>query len=343
MLCMDHLDTIVDIIGKNTLLLQPHFERGTLTRDQAIEFCNAVDMVYSHVQALSTLGYAHRNVFFRKREYTPTFLLLASRMIDHDLIGTFNASTGALGKLVQEIDGYFDQYFCKNDYQYTIQRAHDKMSFHTTQLMLLTLAYLGSGGNDKFLQEFPLEGLGEFVGEKPEIKNLGGITSLTNVDAFVVRQFSANALRISKENIIIYLDENDEYRIYSVHDLGNGILDEEGNPLPAARYHELFEQFSTKRTPMVSEDSIVNKAVPGTLQWDKAFIKYQRSNGNGLEFARVLAHLRRGHVEVQSRTKNNEPITYSTKVDGLIDQPTNKVGILRSDEPGTAFTLYIPK
>ena len=59
---MQHLDGLVDSIGKTAIVMQQYLQQGNLSRDQAIDMVSQYFILEGYLEAARNLTYAYRTV-----------------------------------------------------------------------------------------------------------------------------------------------------------------------------------------------------------------------------------------------------------------------------------------
>ena len=178
------------------------------------------------------------------------------------------------------------------------------------KMLAATMAYLASDVETKFLLEIPVSAIvcllrdGFYNRKSVSVSGNAPFARIRSAEYVVLYQLAKNA----SAGIVVNLAETGSCRMLSVSDQGNGILDEQGNPLPEERLPELFGGFTTKG----------------------------ESHGFGLHAVKALADLMGGYVAVATRTEGNVPLSYSTRAGESSPLPAQF-------PHGTTFGLYLPK
>ena len=222
-------------------------------------------------------------------------IALSLKLFSHDLAGIY-VSALLLGKSIEKNPDYAKNPDVVNEFLREILKF---------KLLGLTGAYLASGGEQSYEQRIPLSQL-EFLLDKVsrfQIVAVFGEGFIKSPEYAALYQIVKNA----RGNAVVSYKEGGKWAKLSIQDNGTGILDEDGNPMPPERLHEIFGEFSTRK-----------------------------NGGLGLQVARRLMELRRGDIEVVSSPIGSLAGEYSTLtgLSQVIDSPRFH---------GTKFTLYFPR
>jgi len=185
----------------------------------------------------------------------------------------------------------------------------------------LTMAYLASYGDSRFLSRIPvsqiphlLEPLTHELNFEVDAENLDAILTPEYVAAYQMIKNAKRQITNKKVGSSIKLSLTTKqfagmpYSVITVEDNSTGILDNEGNPVPAEGLAAILCGQSTT------------------------------GSGVGLQAARHIVELRKGNLEILTKTEKNQlPIYFSLSnnlrtYDKQLEAPT-----------GTRFTITVPK
>jgi len=181
-----------------------------------------------------------------------------------------------------------------------------------------SMAYLASGGKEKFSLPVPLDrmqyllpgAVGSYELRKMTLEEIeqGTIRSPEYVSLCqLAKNAGRNALVNKTAGFFVSSRREQDYVVLSVRDQGTGILDGEGNPLAIEKLPGIFGSYSTKK-----------------------------NGGLGLQIVLNSIQLRGGHIKVVTTTDTGPTLCYDTR-----EHHASK-GLERR-ERGTEFSLYIPR
>ena len=219
---------------------------------------------------------------------------LAARLCTHDLQGQWALYMNIAGQMHEN-----------KKYRKNKGKIEDLITLLSlTRTVSLTMAYLASGGDAKYVSAVPTSQIPFFVpGNKmiwePELVEC---ESITIVDYIILRQFIRNAKTYCSPEI----KNAGSYNIIFVADKGTGIVDKDGIQISKEEIGKIFGNYTTKR-----------------------------EGGTGLIVADRLAQLSGGYIELVSVTEGNPAIVYNTKTKSAIEMPA-------PFQRGARFTLFTP-
>jgi len=168
----------------------------------------------------------------------------------------------------------------------------------------LSMAYLASDGDKKFMSSIPVEQLPYLVKSRNELE----FVLEQNTQQIMTPEYVAllQIIKNSPTEAIVSCNPSGEYTVISVQDSGKGIRDKAGIPLPPERLGEIFREFSS-----------------------------HPRGGLGLQVVNELVHLQEGYIQVETTTEGNPTFSYDTKTEVAKEIPPK--------DKGTTFTLYVPR
>ncbi|MBI4452377.1 sensor histidine kinase [Candidatus Woesearchaeota archaeon] len=171
--------------------------------------------------------------------------------------------------------------------------------------MGLSLSYLASGGDERFLSSIPASQLEHLLWTPSE-------RHVTNLSVAKGKVMNPEYTAFYQEVKNARLPVNFRYARYNglgalhYEEKGDGIIDVSGQPLPPERFVEIFKDFTTKR-----------------------------GGGFGLKSAHRLIELRRGYIDVVSAPQQGPVIAGSTRTNSYVILPD--IGF-----KGVRFDFYFP-
>lgn len=302
---MDKLtDLIVNKLGEKAISELPDmFARGwSIPLDSSLK--DEVRLAISLEGFLDVKKLVHK-ISERKSEYTGNRRTsLAARIPDHNLGNIQFRLHSDVEMLANRVgkSQYATQEFKEGDLVEDILK--DMMPYRS---FCLAMAYLASGGDNRFTSYIPVGQIQHFLqgsnNYKFEFK-----ADQNDHDSILIPEY-ISLLEIVKNAPlapVVRYGIRDKYAFIQIQDSGQGIRNKDGTPLSPEKLHEIFGEFSTRE-----------------------------KGGLGLQVAKELVHLRGGHIVVETRAEGEQTFSYSTK--------TKTVKEVHLKEKGTTFEIYLPK